>query len=258
MSSLTVLVVGATGSIGRPVLAEALAAGHAVRALVRDPDRARTLPAGAQVVIGDVTDPTSLVEAVAGIDAVVITLGSDGQGRAGARGIDYGGVRNLLLAIGHRPVRIALMTAIGVTNRSGHYNLTTEVHDWKRRSERLVRASGLEYTIVRPGWFDYNNPQEYRIVMLQGDRRQAGTPADGVIARTQIARVLVGSLTSDAARHMTLELVAEAGPEQPDLEPLFASLDADPEGSLDGASDRPNQPLDAEPAEVRADLEAMN
>lgn len=93
--------------------------------------------------------------------------------------------------------------------------------------------------------------------MLQGDRRQAGTPADGVIARTQIARVLVGSLTSDAARHKTLELVAEAGPEQPDLEPLFAALDADPAGSLDGVSDRPNQPLEAEPASVRADLEAI-
>ncbi|GAP53617.1 NAD dependent epimerase/dehydratase, partial [Arthrobacter sp. Hiyo6] len=65
---------------------------------------------------------------------------------------------------------------------------------WKLRSERLVRASGNPYTIVRPGWFDYNQPDQRTIVMLQGDRRQSGSPADGVIARDQIARVLIDSL----------------------------------------------------------------
>ena len=80
------------------------------------------------------------------------------------------------------------MTAIGVTNREGDYNRQTEAHDWKRRGERLVRASGLPYTIVRPGWFDYNKPDEHRLVFLQGDRRHAGDPSDGVIARRQIAR----------------------------------------------------------------------
>jgi len=49
------------------------------------------------------------------------------------------------------------MTAIGVTNRSGSYNHETEVHDWKR-GPKAVRASGQPYTIVRPGWFDYNAP----------------------------------------------------------------------------------------------------
>ena len=44
------------------------------------------------------------------------------------------------------------MTSIGVTNRTGAYNRSTQAHDWKRRSERLVRASGHQYTIVRPGW----------------------------------------------------------------------------------------------------------
>jgi uncharacterized protein YbjT (DUF2867 family) len=67
----------------------------------------------------------------------------------------------------------------------------TEAHDWKRRSERLVRASGRAYTLVRPGWFDYNQPDELRLVFLQGDTRHAGDPSDGVIARRQIAQLLV-------------------------------------------------------------------
>ena len=94
-------------------------------------------------------------------------------------------------------MRIALMTSIGVTRRGN-------THDWKRRSERLVRASGNAYTIVRPGWFDYNEDDQLAITLLQGDTRHAGSPADGVMARHQIARVLVDSLaTSGASEHLT-------------------------------------------------------
>jgi uncharacterized protein YbjT (DUF2867 family) len=87
----------------------------------------------------------------------------------------YGGMRNVLATLGQRCVQIALMTAIDVTDRKGS-------HDWKRRSERLVRASGFLYTIVRPYWFDYKDPDQLRLVLLQGDKRQSGTPRDGVVA----------------------------------------------------------------------------
>jgi uncharacterized protein YbjT (DUF2867 family) len=254
---MTVLAVGATGSIGRLVVDEAIAQGHAVRALVRDPGRASRLARGAQLVIGDVTRPDTLSEAVEGVDAVVFTLGSDGAGKVGAESIDYGGVRNVLRALDGRTARIALMTAIGVTNRTGAYNRATEAHDWKRRSERLVRASGLPYTIVRPGWFDSNGPDEHRVVLLQGDRRQAGDPSDGVVARRQIAQVLVRSLTSDHALRKTFELVAVAGPAQDDLGALFAALDADPQGTLDGVHDMANMALADEPRRVRDDLDAV-
>ncbi len=66
---MTVLVVGATGSIGRLVVEEALRQGYAVRALVRAPDKARRLPREAQVVFGDVTRPDTLPGAVDGVDA---------------------------------------------------------------------------------------------------------------------------------------------------------------------------------------------
>ena len=91
----------------------------------------------------------------------MLTLGSDGAGQRGAETVDYAGVRNVLVAFGDRPVRIALMTAIGVTDRDGAYNRSTQAHDWKRRSERFVRASGHPYTIVRPGWFDYQAPDQH-------------------------------------------------------------------------------------------------
>ena len=163
----------------------------------------------------------------------------------------------MLAALGGRSVRIALMTAIGVTNREGDYNRQTEAHDWKRRGERLVRASGLPYTIVRPGWFDYNKADEHRLVLLQGDRRHAGDSSDGVIARRQLAEVLVASLTSDGALRKSFELVATQGPAPPDLEAEFARLDADPPDALDAVHDLTNMPLQDEPQRVRRDLEAV-
>jgi uncharacterized protein YbjT (DUF2867 family) len=253
----SVLVVGATGSIGRLVVEESTRQGYPTRALVRDPDKARRLPAEADIVVGDVTRPDTLPPAVAGIDAIVFTLGSDGAGKIGPETVDYGGVRNVLIALGARPAWIALMTSIGVTNRTGVFNRATKAHDWKRRSERLVRASGRPYTIVRPGWFDYNKPDELRLVLLQGDTRWAGDPSDGAVARRQIAQVLMRSLGSDAALRKTFELVAERGPAPEDFDALFAPLEADPLGSLDGAQDVENMPLTNEPPQVRDHLREL-
>lgn len=253
----TVLVVGATGSIGTLVVAQALADGYRVRALVRDRDRAAaSLPAGAELVEADLTRTTTLGGAVEGVDAVVFTHGSHG-GPGQAERVDYGAVRNILQALGGRPARIALMTAIGVTDREGAYNRSTGVHDWKRRSERLVRASGRPYTVVRPGWFDYNTPRQLRLVMLQGDTRHAGDSSDGVISRRQIAQVLVTALSSPAAQGKTFELVAEDGPAPTDLEPLFSALRDDDPHVLDAVLDTPNMPLDDEPAQVREDLDTV-
>ena len=201
---------------------------------------------------------------------------------AGATGSIGIHVVNTAIAMGHQPVTLvrnrrkikllprgtdifygdvsipetltALMTTIGVTERLSSWNQRTEVHDWKRRSERLVRASGHIYTIVRPGWFDYNNDDEHRIVMLQGDRRHAGTPEDGVISREQIAQVLVTALSNDAAKNKTFELVAERGEAQQDLTPLFAELRNDNPQKNDGVFDIDNMPLTEEPECVINDL----
>ena len=245
---LSILAIGATGSIGRHVVRTALASAHRVRALVRDAGRAG-LPGNVEVVEGELTRPETLAPALDGIDAIVFTHGSHG-GSDMAEAVDYGGVRNVLQALDGRPARIALMTTIGVTDRKG-------AHDWKRRGERLVRASGLPYTIVRPGWFDYNKASEKRLVLLQGDTRQSGTPRDGAVARSQLAAVLVHALTTPTAINKTFELVAENGLETADFGQLFATVAADEVGALDAIRDAANMPLDAEPAAIRQALDLV-
>lgn len=256
IARLTVLAVGATGSVGRLVVKELVKMGHEVRALTRYRANARLLPREAQIFIGDLTNPESLTGAVEDVDAIVFTHSSDQGGRFGAENVDYGGVRNVLTLLSSSSVRIALMTCIGVTNRAGRDFNITEDHDWKRRSERLIRASGLPYTIVRPGWFDYSGPKENRLVFLQGDTSQAGAPSDGVIARHQVAEVLVHSLSSRHALGKTFELVACYGTALGDMDTSFRILKADVPGTLDGVHDAPNMQFEREPKRVRDDVEA--
>jgi uncharacterized protein YbjT (DUF2867 family) len=76
------------------------------------------------------TRPDSLAAAVGGIDAVVFAHGTYGGSESAAEAVDYGGVRNVLIALQEHKVRIALMTAIGVTDRRG-------AHDWPRKPDGM-------------------------------------------------------------------------------------------------------------------------
>ncbi|MGW1027862.1 SDR family oxidoreductase [Streptomyces sp. NPDC002577] len=242
-----VLMVGATGSIGQLAVRAAQRHGLRPRALVRDMRRAEQLLPGIELAQGDLEDPASLQRAVNGADAIVLTHGSGGDPRPDARAhVDYGGVRNILRALDGAQPRVALMTSVYAT-RSDIPGATP----WKRRSERLLRASGLPYTIVRPGWFDHAGPTQRRLVLEQG-----GT-ADGGIARDQIAETLVRSLLTGTALGKTFELIAAEGEEPSDWAELFGALKSDESGSVDGVLDPADLPVEAEPQAVRADLDAV-
>lgn len=245
----TVLVVGATGRIGRLVVAAALRQGLRVRALVRDQKRAADILPGATLVSGDLTRVADLSAAVEGVDAVILTHGSSGYGARDLEDVDYGAVANLLTALDGRRVRIALMTSINVNERSGAYQ---DLLDWKRRGERLLRASGQPYTIVRPGWFATLGANNRAVTLEQGDKRHG----DQVDTR-QVSEALVRAITTDAAIGKTFEIFAAPRQAPTDWQPLFARLDADVPGALDGAHDRANMPVTAEPPLVRHDLQRL-
>ena len=221
----TVLVVGATGSVGRLVVAE-----PSVRAIRRGLSSATSRAQGGS---------TPRAEAVGELTRAE----PHGCGRRHRRGRLHPGVllrrrgrgRSRRLRGGEERAPLARRSRRARRAHDRHRgDGRGSTHDWKRRGERLVRASGNSYTIVRPGWFDVNDEDQLQITLLQDETPHAGSPADGVIARHQIARVLVDSLASDAADHLTFELVAEHGPAQDDLETAFARLDKDPLGSVDG------------------------
>ena len=160
--------------------------------------------------------------------------------------VDYGAVPALLDALAGRQVRVALMTSIGVTGTGGS---SRDLLRWKRRGERLLRASGLPYTIVRPGWFDGGTGSEQHVDLRQGD--QTGY---GPVRRAHVAETLVQALRSPAAVGRTVEVFSANGVPVTDWNAAFTATDADQPGALDGAHDPTELPLQSEPERVRADL----
>ncbi|MBX6389264.1 MAG: NAD-dependent epimerase/dehydratase family protein [Frankia sp.] len=114
---MTTLVTGATGKVGAAVTTAALAAGHEVRALARDPARAaRILPArpGLEIVRGDVTDPGSLARAAAGCDLVINAMGVPEQWLADEslfERINVAGAENVVKAAAAAGVRRLVHTS---------------------------------------------------------------------------------------------------------------------------------------------------
>lgn len=108
---MRLLVVGATGSLGRLAVTEAARRGHDVAALVRDPARTN-LPEPMVKVRGDVLDPVSLDSAVAGRNAVVCALGTPSPRQASSLLED--GTRNLVAAMKRASIpQLACVTLLG-------------------------------------------------------------------------------------------------------------------------------------------------
>lgn len=148
---MKVLVTGGTGFVGPKVVHALRARGHDVRALVRRPERAKSLDAwGCELAQGDMTDPDSLDRAAQGCDAVVHLVAII-QGRPVAfQRIMEQGTRDLVASAGRAGIkRFVLMSALGTSERNR--DLTPYFHA-KWEMEQAVAASGLEHVVFRPSF----------------------------------------------------------------------------------------------------------
>src|SRR5690606_38739162 len=121
-----------------------------------------------------------------------------------------------------------LMTSMAVTHTTGSWR---EIMHWKARGERVLRASGLPHTIIRPGWFDLQ-PEGYDSVVLdQGDR----DPVDSRrgVARRHIADAIVQSLQHVEAVGATFELFSAPGNAPVDWAARFRALVMDSPASVE-------------------------
>jgi uncharacterized protein YbjT (DUF2867 family) len=173
---MTILVTGATGSVGRLVVDELLAAGVPVRALTVDPGRAK-LPPEAEVVVGSLAKPSTLPVALKGVSAVYLAPMARTVRRFCELASDAG-VETVVALSG---------SSVGDDHEgsSGHEYAAVEA---------AVRAAGFAWTFLRPGVF-MNNTLDWapmvragEVAMAYGDATQ--TPIDlGDIAAVA-ARVL--------------------------------------------------------------------
>ncbi len=145
----TVFVTGGTGFVGRRVVARLLAGGRCVRALVRPGSQGR-LPDGERVTAcpGDVRNPAELIEATRGADAAVHLVGIlREKADATFRAVHVEGTENVIRACRAAGIRRLLhMSALGVARGIDAPYMVS-----KQKAEDAVLASGLDWTIFRPG-----------------------------------------------------------------------------------------------------------
>lgn len=220
----TALVAGATGQTGRLIVAELRKEGYAVRALVRDPGKAREILGDqAQLVQGDIKDPATLGPAMKNVSVVLSAVGARGaKGPDRPEAIDYQGVKNLAeAAAAARVQQFVLVSSRGVTQEDNPLNkLFGDVLKWKLKGEDALRDSGVPYTIVRPGGLLNGTGGQAAIVFEQGDSGRG----QSTITRADVATICVQALKYAEARNRTFEVSATAGPPPSDWRALFAAL----------------------------------
>jgi uncharacterized protein YbjT (DUF2867 family) len=142
MNKPTILVTGATGNVGRPLIASLLADGARVRALTRDP-AAANLPPQVDVTGGDYTAPGVLAAAVRGADAVFVNIGAI---RAG--------LGDLLAAA--RDEGVSKIVMLSSTTVRDHGEQDSALGAQHKMAEDAVKASGIDWTVLRCGGFATN------------------------------------------------------------------------------------------------------
>lgn len=181
---MTILVTGATGNIGRHIVRDLLATGRKVRAMIRNPD-ASGLPAGVDVVPGDLTAPSSLPPVLDGVESVylfpVLTAVEEFTSLAARAG-----VRRIVLLTGS--------WSAGETLR--------DRESWTfpryRAAEAVVEDSGLEWTILRPCPFATNLLWWAPSIRAEGVvRAPYGASACPLIHEADIAAVAAHALSQD-------------------------------------------------------------
>lgn len=174
---MTILVTGATGTVGRHVVEQLVQRGHQVRALTRNPDRARAvLPAGVEVAVGDLAAPQSLAPALEGVTGLhLITVGGDDLA---------------VLDTGAEIVELA--TKAGVQRVS-------VLSSWEEGSvEEALRAGDLPWTQLQCVEFMSNALGDWApSIKEEGVVRVFGNTPGAVVHEADIAAVAVTALLED-------------------------------------------------------------
>jgi len=223
-----VLIAGATGGTGQSTVDQALEKGYEVRVLVRDKEKATSLfGERVEYAVGDVRDPSTLQGAVRGARFVISAIGSSGarDPENSPELVDYGGVKALAEASREAGVQhFVLVSSMGVTNPDNRLNqILDNVLVWKLKGEMALRATGVPYTIVRPGGLTNDPGGQEGLKVIQGDPKDI----DGRIPRTDVASVVVNAVGRKDAVGKTFEVISDTKASAPDWDRLFAGLKPD-------------------------------
>jgi uncharacterized protein YbjT (DUF2867 family) len=222
------LVAGATGALGQQIVSRLLRQNKHVRALVRDKVKGRALLGeNLELAQGDLRQIDTLHEAVRSVSTVICVVGTRTvEGANNPQAVDYEGVRNLATAAKAAGVQhFILISSLGVTHEDHPLNTMGRVLEWKKKGEDALRASGLTYTIIRPGGLTDEPGGQRALKLDQGDK------ISGHISRADTADVSLQALNNPRARNATFEVIEVEGQQPDTLDSLFDSLKSDQEAA---------------------------
>lgn len=197
---MKLIIFGATGSVGTPLVQQALDQGYAVTAFTRNPQKLSAIShEKLSIIRGDILNPKDVNTAVSGQDAVLCVIGDGNKGTVRSEG-----TKNIIAAMKNNGVkRLICETTLGLGDSRGNLNLVWKIifgvflrkafkdHEMQ---ERHIFGSRLDYTIVRPSAFtDGDVSGTYKVGF---DSKTKGLSLK--IARKDVAHFMLKQVKTDS------------------------------------------------------------
>jgi uncharacterized protein YbjT (DUF2867 family) len=204
----TIAIAGGHGKIAL-ILGRLLAErGDTVRGLIRNPDQADDLRAvGIEPVIADLESESDIANAIRGADAVVFAAGAGpGSGDARKKTVDLGGAVKLVEAAKAEGVsRYLIVSSMGAEKApaDGAEGFGAYLQA-KFEADEAVRASGLDYAVVRPGGLT-DDPGTGLVTIAEETGR-------GSVPRADVAAVFVACLDTPSTIGQSFDLISGTTP----------------------------------------------
>ena len=209
---IRILIIGASKGIGLETTRQALAAGYHVRAFARSATSISLSDARLEKVQGDALDQQDLEAALDEVDTAIVTLGVGLGELFKPVHLFSDATRVLIAAMKTKGVnRLICVTGFGAGDSAASIAPLQRVpfkivfgraYDDKSRQEDLIKQSGLDWTIVRPGIL-FNGPRTGRYKVLRGPSEWR----NGIISRANVADFLIKQIDDRAFVHASPVLV---------------------------------------------------
>jgi uncharacterized protein YbjT (DUF2867 family) len=218
------LVTGATGGVGKRVVRLLREREMAVRAFVRLSSRYGELEQrGAEIFIGDLRQERDIQKACQGVEYVISTHGSNEFNRSSPQAIDYRA--NIDLIDAAKAAGVKHFVFISVLGADRGYE-DAPVFKAKWAVEQYLRASGLDYTILRPSGLASNllplaeRFQQTGVYLLIGDPKTRSS----IVSTDDLAKIAIDSVSVEGAKNQVLPVGGTAALTRDEIPKIFGRI----------------------------------
>lgn len=187
-----ILITGATGNIGKQLIPLLLEHGEPIRVFVRDESKVAHLGACVESVVGDLDKPETLLRAVKGVERIFL--------------VTYETRQDINVLEAAKRARVQHIVKLSTLEATEH---KIQVGKWHYEREELIRASGLDWTFLRPGMFMSNSIDWWAEsikgqanVFFPGGKKGKVAPVDP----RDVAKVAAAALTQPGHHRQAYEL----------------------------------------------------